>query len=151
MRASVQDDRWRLICELQLYFFIYIHVCKQRRVDSIWMGIKKSKGSMWLGQHFRRLSIWLGLFYSKARYMNEVGFEILVRTLIQLLFPLLPHPITHPSCTSTVSYMAFVLLLFVSHLSFFWCLGKAVLRDCGISLDILIFNVYLVFMQYQPL
>ena len=27
--------------------------------------------------------------------------------------------------------MAFVLLLFVLRLSFFWCLGKAVLRDCG--------------------
>ena len=29
--------------------------------------------------------------------------------------------------------MAFVLSLFVPDLSFFWCLGKAVLRDCGIS------------------
>ena len=31
------------------------------------------------------------------------------------------------------SYVAFVLSLFVPHLSFFWCLGKAVLGDCGIS------------------
>ena len=31
-----------------------------------------------------------------------------------------------------VSYVAFVLSLFVPHLSFFWCLRKAVLRDCGI-------------------
>ena len=33
---------------------------------------------------------------------------------------------------SVVSYVAFVLSLFVPHLSFFWCLGKTVLRDCGI-------------------
>ena len=30
--------------------------------------------------------------------------------------------------------MAFVLSIFVPNLSFFWCLGKAVIRDCGISL-----------------
>ena len=30
-------------------------------------------------------------------------------------------------------YVALVLSLFVPHISFFWCLGKAVLRDCGIS------------------
>ena len=29
--------------------------------------------------------------------------------------------------------MAFILSWFVSHLSFFWCLRKAVLRDYGIS------------------
>ena len=28
--------------------------------------------------------------------------------------------------------MASVLFLFVPHLSFLWCLGRAVLRDCGI-------------------
>ena len=31
-----------------------------------------------------------------------------------------------------VSYVAFVLSLFVPHLFFYRCLGKAVLRDCGI-------------------
>ena len=36
-------------------------------------------------------------------------------------------------CALIVSYMAFVLSLFVPYLSFFWCLGKAVLRDYGIS------------------
>ena len=36
-------------------------------------------------------------------------------------------------CASVVSYVAFVLSLFVSHLSFIWCLGRAVLRDCGVS------------------
>ena len=36
-------------------------------------------------------------------------------------------------CVSMVLYMAFVLSLFVRHLSFSWCLGKAVLRDCDIS------------------
>ena len=35
-------------------------------------------------------------------------------------------------CASVVSYMVFVLSLFVHHLSFFWWLGKAVLRICGI-------------------
>ena len=30
--------------------------------------------------------------------------------------------------------MGFVLLLFVPNIFFFWCLGKAVLRDRGISL-----------------
>ena len=34
---------------------------------------------------------------------------------------------------SVVSNVAFVLSLFVPHLPFFWCLGKAVLLDCGIS------------------
>ena len=33
--------------------------------------------------------------------------------------------------TKMVSYVAFILSLFVSHLSFFCCLGNAVLRDCG--------------------
>ena len=36
-------------------------------------------------------------------------------------------------CASVVSYVAFVLSLFVPHLSFFWCLGRDVFRDCGIS------------------
>ena len=35
---------------------------------------------------------------------------------------------------SVVSYMMFVFSLFVPHLSFFWCLRKAVLCDCDISL-----------------
>ena len=34
---------------------------------------------------------------------------------------------------SVVSYVAFVLSLFIPHLSFFLCLGKATLCDCGIS------------------
>ena len=36
--------------------------------------------------------------------------------------------------------MSFVVSLFVHHLSFLWCLGKTVLRDCGnsyVSLPIL--------------
>ena len=36
-------------------------------------------------------------------------------------------------CASVVSYVVFVLSFFVPHLTFFWCLGKAVFRDCGIS------------------
>ena len=32
-----------------------------------------------------------------------------------------------------LSYVAFVLALFVPHLSFFWCLRKTVLRDCDIA------------------
>ena len=40
--------------------------------------------------------------------------------------------------------MAFVLSIFVPNLSFFWCLGKAVIRDCGISLiSSHIFSVYM--------
>ena len=35
-------------------------------------------------------------------------------------------------CTLVVSYVVFDLSLFVSYLSFCWCLGKAVLRECGI-------------------
>ena len=34
-------------------------------------------------------------------------------------------------CASVVSYVVFVLSLFVPHLSFLWCHGRAVLRDCG--------------------
>ena len=36
-------------------------------------------------------------------------------------------------CTSLVSYVAFVLSLFVPHLAFVWCLGRAVLHDSAIS------------------
>ena len=36
-------------------------------------------------------------------------------------------------CAFVVSYVAFVLSLFVPHLSFFWCLGRAMVCDCGIS------------------
>ena len=35
--------------------------------------------------------------------------------------------------TSVVSYVAFVLSFYVSHNYFFWYLGKAVLRHCGMS------------------
>ena len=38
-------------------------------------------------------------------------------------------------CASVVSYVASVLSLFVSQLSFVWCLGKVVLRVYGISWD----------------
>ena len=34
---------------------------------------------------------------------------------------------------SVASYVAFVLSLFVPHLSLFWYLGRAVLRDCGFT------------------
>ena len=36
-----------------------------------------------------------------------------------------------------VSYVAFVLSLVVPYLSFFWCLGRAVLHDCGSLLGII--------------
>ena len=36
-------------------------------------------------------------------------------------------------CTSVISYVAFVVSLFVPHLSFLWCLGSTVLRDYDIS------------------
>ena len=36
-------------------------------------------------------------------------------------------------CAPVVSYVLFVVSLFVPHLSLFWCLGRSVLRDCGIS------------------
>ena len=46
-------------------------------------------------------------------------------------------------CMSVVSYLEFVLSLFVPHLSFFWCLGKTVFRDCGIILvSSLVFLMY---------
>ena len=36
-------------------------------------------------------------------------------------------------CASVFSYVAFVSLC-VPHLSFFWCIGRTMLRDSGISL-----------------
>ena len=36
-------------------------------------------------------------------------------------------------CAWEVSYMAFVLSLFVPHRTFSWCLRKAVFRDCGVA------------------
>ena len=47
-----------------------------------------------------------------------------------LMSPLLQFFFVH---TSLVLYVTFVLSLFVPHLSFFWCLGKVVLRDSAIS------------------
>ena len=44
--------------------------------------------------------------------------------------PLLPFIFVH---ASVVSHVAFVSSLFVPHLLFFWCLGKAGLRDCDIA------------------
>ena len=58
--------------------------------SKIWVQ-KKSKDSIWIGQHFGWSSIWMGPFFSKARYMNGVGFEILARTPVPKL-PLLPAP-----------------------------------------------------------
>ena len=43
-------------------------------------------------------------------------------------------------CASMVSYVAFVLSLFVPHLSFFWCLKGYVLGDWGISLVFSLFS-----------
>ena len=40
-----------------------------------------------MGQHFRWSSIWMGPFFSKARYMNGVGFEVLARTPVPKLSP----------------------------------------------------------------
>ena len=63
---------------------------------------------------------------------------------------------------SVVSFVAFVLSLFVPQLSFFWCLGKAVLRDWGISwissliflklfLLLLRFSGHVVLMSFQEI
>ena len=41
-------------------------------------------------------------------------------------------------CVSVVSYIELVLSLFVPHLSFLWCLGRAVFCDCRISLYALV-------------
>ena len=35
-------------------------------------------------------------------------------------------------CSSLVLHMAFVLSLFVSHLTFIWCFERALRRDCNI-------------------
>ena len=42
------------------------------------------------------------------------------------------------NCAFLVLYMAFVLFLFVPRLSIFWCLGRAVLCDCGNSCQFLL-------------
>ena len=63
------------------------------------MGTKKSKGSIWIGQHFGWSSIRMGPFFSKARYMNGVGFEILARTSVTKLplgYPFPPPPPHRP-------------------------------------------------------
>ena len=36
-------------------------------------------------------------------------------------------------CASVMSHEAFVLLVFVPHLAFFWSIGRGVLCNCGIS------------------
>ena len=50
---------------------------------------------------------------------------------------------------SVISYVAFVLSLFVYHLSFFWFHGKAVLVDCGISCVSSLIHIYLYALDRQ--
>ena len=35
-------------------------------------------------------------------------------------------------CATVVAFVAFKLSLFVPHLPFYWSLGRALIRDCGI-------------------
>ena len=60
-------------------FASYSMNCLQSCLTTSNKWVQKSKGSIWLGQHFRRFSIWMGPFFSNARYINGVGFEILAR------------------------------------------------------------------------
>ena len=70
------------------------------------------------------------------------GFALRFRASKTDLIPKLVFLLTVPSgssfavllCGSVVTYVAFVLSLLFPHLSFFRCLGKAVLRDYSISL-----------------
>ena len=55
-------------------------------------------------------------------------------------------PLLHFSVHVLVfSYMTFFLPLFVPHLSFFSCLGKAMLCDCGISWEVSLMFSYMTF------
>ena len=47
-------------------------------------------------------------------------------------------------CASVVSYVAFVLSLFVPHLSFFWNLGKAGLPDCSVFWNLHLRYIFIV-------
>ena len=69
-----------------IVFFIYKHVCKQRGVDSVWMGIK-IEGPYMNRSTFQTIKYMNGSVFSKARYMNGVGFEILASTLVPQLPP----------------------------------------------------------------
>ena len=75
--------------------------------------------------------IYLGL------YLSRKIIEILLLSLTEITYSMcsVVFLLTVPRrflccsffvCVSTVSYVAFVLSLFVPHLSFFWCLGNAV-------------------------
>ena len=55
-------------------------------------------------------------------------------------------------CVLLISYLAFVLSLFVLHLSFFRWLGKAVFRTCGIpqfNLALFLFLFYFLFIFFK--
>ena len=58
-----------------------------------------------------------------------------------MAFPLLQYFFV---CASIVSYVVFV-LSFVPHLSFLWCLGRAVLHDSGISYNFVRLGIVLVY------
>ena len=63
-------------------------------------------------------------------YLNRCVF--VMRSVVVLL------------CVSAVLCVVFVLSLFDPHLSFYWCLGSAMLRDCGISwVSVIIFFIAL--------
>ena len=67
---SLRDFSRRIDCE----------ICLKPAIN----GYKKPNGSIWIGQHFgwSRMN---GSVFSKARYMNGVGFEILARTSVPQL------------------------------------------------------------------
>ena len=59
----------------------------------------------------------------KLTTFSDAGFLGILRLKSQFFYV----------CASVVSYVAFVLTLFVPHLSIFWSLGRALFRDYGIS------------------
>ena len=89
--------------------------------------------------------LWGGSFHCSFNVFKGTGYIRITfyHWLTQLwLITLLPSLIAR----QLVSYVAFVLSLFVPHLSFFWCLGKAVLRKFDIFLFDIFFHLLILFL-----
>ena len=80
------------------YFFPQIFFETACSLGSQWIDcdICLTTSNKWVqkvkGQHFWWSSKWMAPFFSKARYMNGVGFEILARTPVPQLPPSYPPP-----------------------------------------------------------
>ena len=85
--------------------------------------------TFFFSKKFQHICVSLDVNFNESLTNDGVNFEQLGPDVSKAV-PLLQLFV----CMSVISYVAFVLSLFVLYLSFFWCIGTAMLSDCDISL-----------------